>query len=395
MKKFFIYLGGNILFILSYLMPKSEKIWVFGAWGGYAWADNPKFFFNYISSFHKEITPIWLTRDNSIVHKLRSEGRAAYHINSIKGLFFLMRARVAITSHGMSDLNRFVNGRLKIVETWHGIPMKPVLLSDCKANTIKKYKKLNRIKYFFPFLFKEVDFSKLFLICGSGWLTNSILKKVFGENVHFAPVGFPRLDGVFHPDTESGIAKTIEKEKAEGFRTMIYMPTYRQSFEFDIIGLFERDLDLIDQKLTENKIKLFVKLHPFDYQRFGAIEEKENVKIIYNEDIKGDIYSVLGIFDILVTDYSSVLFDFLYLGRPIFLLVPDKDMYIESNGDFVVDCSGFGLPEAKSWEDILQNIDKEYPFTPVFNLRDKIHVKIDDHNSERLYNYIMKRLKKC
>src|SRR5690554_6199361 len=93
------YFFGNLLYFFSLLWPKSGKIWVFGAWKGYSFSDNPRWVFEYVTLQEPDIYAVWLTHSPEVVEKLKSRGRRVYYINSFLGLWYMLRARVGVVSH--------------------------------------------------------------------------------------------------------------------------------------------------------------------------------------------------------------------------------------------------------------------------------------------------------
>ncbi|WP_020401559.1 CDP-glycerol glycerophosphotransferase family protein [Gracilimonas tropica] len=387
------YLVGNILYLLSMMVPKSKKIWVFGAWGGNQYADNPKYLFEYVNEFHPEINAIWLTRQKEIEKKIESKGYKAFQTNSIKGIWYSCRAKVGAMSHGMIDLNRFACARMEIVQMWHGIPIKPILLSDPKKSSIAKRKLLTKLSFFFPFLKKELRFNENLIICSSSKHVSKILKKAFGSNSPIRITGFPRLDGFFRTEEENPLKKKIRDLQRENVRVGIYMPTWRQKGEFNIIKYLTENLQDIDKFLKGNKLSLFLRIHPFDQHELPKEFNFDCIHLITNEMIEGDIYSVLGAFDFLVSDYSSVIFDYLIKESPIYLMVPDRKDYIESNGKFVYDYKNIELPVEQSWGKLLPrlNEDNYQSQETITKLSSKYHKYKDGNSSKRLFDQIIKR----
>ncbi len=388
---FFKYLLGNILYFFSFLIPKSKKIWVFGSWGGQQFADNPKYFYNYVN-IEKDIKPIWLSKNKNLISKLNAKGLLAFHTYSFLGIWYSSRASVGVVSHGLVDLNRYACARMKIVQTWHGIPMKPVLLSDKKEHAIKKRKILLKMMFFFPFLKKELLFDRSLIICSSSSHVKELFRKVFGNRSPLYNVGFPRLDGLFKTVNNNLICKEIISFKREGYQVGVYMPTYRRKGEFDIISFLVKNKSKIEYQLIESKSILYLKVHPFDYFKIKDTFDSELIRIISNEEINNDIYEILECFDFLVSDYSSIVFDFLVLVKPIYLLVPDRESYISSNGDFVYDYLSIDLPVVKSWTELLLLIQNKREIKNLENISSKYHLNKDGNNSERLYNEIIKKL---
>ena len=95
------------LFILGYIIPKSNKIWIFGSWLGNSYSDNPKYLFEYIGNNHPEITPIWITRNTEIRKELNNNNKICYLINSFQGFYYTARSSVIIVSHGLIDVNKY------------------------------------------------------------------------------------------------------------------------------------------------------------------------------------------------------------------------------------------------------------------------------------------------
>lgn len=398
MAKLISYIWGNLLYLLSYIAPKSKNIWVFGAWGGSAYADNPKYMYEYVTSNHPDIEAVWLTRDEKIIKKLRQNKRKVLKLGSLAEIWCSIRAEVGITSNGMVDINRFACARIKVVETWHGIPMKPVLLADPKEKAKGKRQQLHNLSIFFPFLKKNISYNKHLAICGSADFTNQILRKVFGQQPTILNIGFPRLDGLFNPAHDLDISKFITQYKLQGKRVGIYMPTYRRQGEFDIIDYFISNLSFIERKLAEENCILFLKIHPFDVAKFPEHYISEYIHNVTDDSIGGDIYGILGLFDFLITDYSSILFDFSILSRPIFILCPDRSSYVQSNGEFVFDYENLNLPTSCSWENLLNKIQISLTDTQCRKLFEdvgnKVHHLKDGNNSKRLFEYISNSIRR-
>lgn len=395
MKYIFKYILGNIIFLLSALIPKSKKIWVFGSWGGKQFADNPKYLFNYIYERKTNIKAVWLSYNNDVVQILRGEGKLAYTTFSLKGIWYACRAKVGVVSHGMIDINRFACARLKVVQTWHGIPMKPILLSDPKESTINKRKLLKKLSWIFPFLKKELNFHNSLVICSSSDLVTKILKIAFGEASPIVTTGFPRLDGLFKKSPKNEILEKIASYKDEGLKPGIYMPTWRQKNEFNIIGYLIKNLQNIEEYLNQNNAILFLRIHPFDQHQLPQDFPYKRIHLISNETIKGDIYSILGEFEFLVSDYSSIIFDYLIMTKPIMLLAPDRDEYIDANGGFVYDYKELNLPVFNNWNDLFSSFEENFlpeNIDKINVVSNEYHYHNDGNSSERVYNHVVNRM---
>ena len=120
-----------IVMYLSCLWPRSRKVWVFGAWLGQQFADNPKYLF--IEANQMEgIRPVWITKNPQVVREVRALGYEAYLFSDRKGILCQLRAKYAVMCNGISDLNHAFLGRAVFLNVWHGVPLKKVGYDDTK-----------------------------------------------------------------------------------------------------------------------------------------------------------------------------------------------------------------------------------------------------------------------
>ncbi|BBU38261.1 CDP-glycerol glycerophosphotransferase family protein [Aeribacillus sp. FSL K6-1121] len=127
-----------------------------------------------------------------------------------------------------------------------------------------------------------------------------------------------------------------------------YMPTWRGSVgrvNHDHSKILS-DLEEISGKLQKNEI-FFVKLHPF--QANIDLSEFEN---IYSMPEKYEVYQFLTAVDVLITDYSSVMYDFLVTGRKIVLYTYDKEDYFSTRGVYE-DIDDYPFVQAKTVDELL------------------------------------------
>ena len=138
---------------LSFLVPGNKNIWVFGSTFGRRFADNPRYFYLYVSqhsayqsdklaqrvdAWKKEghewkadedcltIRAVWISHNKEIVSFLQSNGYEAYYYHSLKGIWMALRAGVYLFDNYSKDINFWQSGRALKVNMWHGIPLKKI-----------------------------------------------------------------------------------------------------------------------------------------------------------------------------------------------------------------------------------------------------------------------------
>lgn len=137
-------------------------------------------------------------------------------------------------------------------------------------------------------------------------------------------------------------------------KIIVYMPTWRGTIggiDQDSTRL-EEDLIKISNSLNSNT-KLFVKLHPF--QVSGTEFSLPNIYPFPDEEL----YEFLAGTDMLVTDYSSIMYDFLNTGKPIVLYVYDKEEYFKQRGVYE-DIFSYPFVIVENTESLIMEINKEH-----------------------------------
>src|SRR5699024_1507687 len=85
----------------------------------------------------------------------------------------------------------------------------------------------------------------------------------------------------------------------------------------------------LNKFLEENDLIIFIRTHQSESNLVSDYGDR--VKLI-NDDIIGDIMDIVNIFDLLITDYSSIYIDYLLTKKPIIFLPYDKDEYLSKRG---------------------------------------------------------------
>lgn len=324
---------------LSFLMPRNKKIWLFGSTFGRRFADNPRYFYLYMSQ-HKEetgIRPIWISHDKDIVQFLNDNGYEAYYYHSLKGIWYALRGKVYFFDNYSKDINFWQSGGAVKINMWHGIPLKKIQHDNIfdkfrhPKNFIEKIKNFPRnISDEKPNHYVLTTSDNLVSVFSSAFQTNNVIVS-----------GYPRNDTLISDEIKN-IYSDIEKKtlnqinellkKNDGSKMVLYMPTFRESETrfFEILNLE----DFVGF-LSDNNIIFCIKLHPKSKlrKRFSEIQG-ENIVVI---DADADPYVFLKYTDVLVTDYSSIYFDYLLTGRPIIFFDYDLDEYLHDSREMYFD----------------------------------------------------------
>ncbi|MGR2737574.1 CDP-glycerol glycerophosphotransferase family protein [Billgrantia sp. Q4P2] len=319
------------LVILSFVVRKNGSIWVFGAWNGMQYSDNPRYLFESLSTNGSGICPIWISKSREVVEKVRSKGYRAYFWLSLKGVLYSLRAGVAVVSHSADDVNPFASYRAKIFKITHGTPMKRM----GRDNVFLYPERSSRRLYEF---FRSISPQRKTPVIA--FVSSEISKFRFesayrGSSIAVVNSGYPRWLGII--ESQGVLWRFIQESKGvhrggEFEKIIMYAPTRRANKSFKL----ELGQDFVDFVIKANEKRYFVVLRPHPSLQID-ISDKASRELLSRGFLEAtcqqveDINSALQDVDVLLTDYSSIIYDFCILGRPSFLYAPDLDDYLISD----------------------------------------------------------------
>ena len=337
--------------VFQKFLPRKKNLWVFGAWHGQKFSDNSKEFFLNIVENCKEINAVWISRDKEIVNELRSKGFESYTTNSFGGILKSLRAKLIIISSSKSDVNQFFINGARLIQIWHGAPMKKIGVSvrTSKARKILLYTQ----KILFPFLY---EYSYNYVVSTSQCF-NEILSKAFlvPQN-NIIKSGYPRND-IFFKSLKSNFILNWDKQ-FNNPKKIIYLPTFRStSEETDFFKDYGFDENKFIKILEKYNAIFITKGHFCDNQILSSNTSKRIINLTDAEVT--EINPILKDIDILMTDYSGAYFDFLLTLRPIIFTAFDLNDYIEKNNGINFDYQkSVAGPIAKDWDEVIFNLQK-------------------------------------
>jgi CDP-glycerol glycerophosphotransferase (TagB/SpsB family) len=323
-----------VLVLVSLVVPRSKRIWAFGSWYGGRFADNPKYFFLHCASREREaVHAVWLSMSSTVVRRIRALGFPAYHRLSPSGLWYALRAGVYIFDCRVMDVSSVASSGAVKVNLWHGVPLKMIERDIPQANNalaqanhgsplVKAANKVLR-----PQLSEKYDY-----ILGTSRATCERFAKAFGvARQQVLDGGYPRTDVLLSRDDDSRFRmpeeeRVIEQCRAyarDGVRVMLYMPTFRD-WRNDADRVIPIDWKALDAALQTHGGALFCKLHPNDQARVPDLSAMRRIHLIPSSV---DPYPILKHTDALISDYSSIFFDYLLLDRPLVFYPYDLDDY--------------------------------------------------------------------
>ena len=395
------------------LIPKKKNLWVFSSFYKKGYLDNTRYLYEYTVKKHPEIKAVWLTQDSVTFKYLESLGFCVKTMSSLSGRMTMLRASIAFTDHfRSSDYDNIFgfNARTKVVQLWHGVGLKNMqpqgrkipnttvpgveLSSDilCKADDpfIDKLKKL--ILYFFKAPFRELMEQYYGILCPGPERLKYIVDAWNIPHSSCIYAGQPRNINL-HSESN------LKDQKMK----IIYAPTYRWNpvDEKKLIDSFICALPNIHSLMSEIGGEFVLRLHPHTWRNYQTKLDKEiNIYSDIFVDKDKDIYQTISNYSVMISDYSSIAYDFLLLNRPLIFYVPDFENYVTKDNTFnyFYDEVTPG-PKVRTWEEVIcmikESIEepRKYEDFRLNVAREFYDLSVNNKdNSERIIQSLKKRL---
>lgn len=318
-----------IVFKIFALLPIKENLIIFESQYGGKFDDNPKAIYDYFKNKNSDKYILFWSinyRNRKIVKN--REVKVLYRF-SIRWLYYMARAKYWIVNSRMPKWLPKRKGT-NYVQTWHGTPLKKLALDmdtiSMPGNSLEAYKEsfLNETKKW-DYLIAPNQYSK------------DIFKSCFAFNKTFIDSGYPRNDVLFQ---KNNIKDINEIKKKLGLpldkKVILYAPTWRDDYYISR-GKYRFKIPFDLKKVSEiigDEAVIIFRAHYLVAESLNNLEEENK---FYNFSIKEDISDLYLVSDMMITDYSSVFFDYANLNRPMLFFAYDYENYRDNLRGFYFD----------------------------------------------------------
>lgn len=282
---------------------------------------NPLYISNYILNHESETFEVyWMFRKKVDTSQVDNRIKKIV-FGTLKYLYVLHTAEFIITNHRTPTKEMFwlKRSEQKYVMTWHGsMPLK-MIEKDADSSHSKGY-----------ILCARND-SKIcdLMLSDSQWYTN-LIRRAFEYNGPILEKGMPRNDILFdkemHHTIKYKVAKELNIQDYQNKYIVLYAPTFRTNHRTDYYILkWKKIVNAISYKLKKDVV-ILMRLHP------TLLEEVDTSNLItepfvINASKYNNMQELMITSDLLITDYSSTMFEFCLLDKPCFLYTPDFESY--------------------------------------------------------------------
>lgn len=329
----------QILLKVFFIFPIRKNRVFFSAYSGKSYSCNPKYICEYLmSTCGDKLDIIWAFTDPDAFADIDPRIRRV-KFKSVTYLYYLLTSRVVVDNVESWSILPRRRGQY-VINTWHGGgAYKGVGLRRRDTDSALDKNMLNK--------HKRVD---LYLSSSSAF-TEMTLRESFGYCGEVLECGMPRNDILKNAGAADARAIRERLGVGDDDRLVLFAPTFRRDLSFQYSLDHERVLSALTERFGGNWKFLF-RAHYYLPKSGGAAESVLDVSDY------PDMQELLLVSDVLITDYSSSIWDFSLTGKAGFLFMPDLDDY-GSERDFYTPVDTWPYKHAVDM-DSLETIIHEY-----------------------------------
>jgi CDP-glycerol glycerophosphotransferase len=385
--------------LFTAVVPRSRGEWVIGCAVGIA--DGALALWKTARAHGHD--PVWLVDGPEQAREADARGIRHVPKRSLRAFWRTARARVVVVTHGFGDVNRYAVSGAFVVQLWHGIPLKRIGIDSPETVRSSILPASGAVRLLLSLMYRGAT-RRIRLIPAASDLVRGRLESAFSLPESRVPVtGEPRVDVLSRGTaTERAAAAQALLEDATGdlesSRVVLYAPTWRDG-EPDPAIPDAAEWRQIVGMLERTDAVLLIRSHPL-----GAGEYRPpatpRIRGI-GSDLVSDITPALAAVDVLVTDYSSLVFDASLVPVPTVFFAPDADAYGKRRGFYGRYEDVAGSSWATDWPTAVTQIEKvltdaedhERRVAWARALSARVHAYDDGRNTERVYGAIVAGLR--
>lgn len=327
-----VFFKNRLLYIFFYVTNKvDDNIIILECYHGKNFSDSEKAVYNYLKNKGLNYHYVLAFKNPDKYKYLEDVDTTIIKYGSIKHFKYYAKSKFWISNSRIDEAILKKKNQVYI-QTWHGTPLKK-LGYDIEASSGNAMNSLKDIRK------KYISDSKryTYMISPSKFCTEKFISafNIKDKNI-VKEIGYPRNDFLvnFNQKDVNKIKKNLKLNNNK--KIILYAPTWRDNQHDSKLGYtynIEIDFDNLQTELEEDYVILF-RVHYLVANSFNFDKYKGFIYDVSDYDDINDLYIIS---DILVTDYSSVFFDYAVLKRPIIFYMYDLDEYRDNMRNFYID----------------------------------------------------------
>ena len=343
--------------LLGLVVPRDPRRWIFGS--GIGVAEGALALARELQRQDPGALIVWAVEDEAEAAEATAAGFEAVRRRGWAGFRAALRSRYAVVTHGLGDVNRFGISRARIIHLGHGAPLKKLHLDSPVTTAVRGPAPL------------RVLLNRMYLagaqrvwmyVAGSVAAAERLRSAYRVLPGRVLPLGDARDDVL----AQQAHVPQLAHEARAAVRGLIGLPPETTSEPLVLYAPTWRDgspdpavpnaaeAAAISRAIESLGARLLIRSHPLGAGAYeGVLGDRVH---LLGADAVRDITPLLGAFDAVITDYSSIAVDFALFGRPIVWFAPDLDEYTLSRGLYEpLEVTAAGRVQ-RSWSETLERL---------------------------------------
>lgn len=353
--------------ISRYLSISPNKVVVYNFFGN-GYGDSPKYIVEKLLQSDRDLDIVWIVSDLSTK---MPKGVRKVKYGSFQSMYELATAKVIIGNVKNFSKPKKKQGQFYL-QTWHGGIALKKIEKDALPLLSNDYVRASMD-----------DSSMIDLLISNSKFFTKIFRNAFWYDGRIAEVGLPRSDIFFEDPVPYG--KKIREYFGIDANTklVLYAPTFRDNGDTSSYNVDFNKLVSTLEDMCNCDWAIIVRMHPNARDYANKIRYTDKV---INGSVSIDTNELILGSDIILTDYSSVMFDGMLAKKQVYLYTPDLEQYIKDRGMYF-SIQELPFPLAKNNLELIKNLcdSKLHNFIDNYsNFEKKIGLVEDGHASEKI-----------
>jgi CDP-glycerol glycerophosphotransferase len=296
----------------------NPNVWIFSSTDNRHFNYNSRYLFLYVLEHEPDICPVYVMNDDTKRAKMEEQYGKEHVTDSLtdEGISRILRAGVWVTSAGLPAYGTGLSKGRLIINLWHGIPLKRIVLLETRVSALKRL------------YFRSVFSDNYTHVLATSKELAPIMEQSFGVSENKIRIwGQPRCDCLWEqPQDDLRVRWGLDQTE----KLILYAPTFRDHEPVRLFPFEDYDKERLEAFLQKEHLTIALRTHIKETADVGAYTGGR-VRL-FNEEQVEDVMEYLNQFDALITDYSSIFLDFLLLDRPLIFLDYDRETYFQQRG---------------------------------------------------------------
>jgi CDP-glycerol glycerophosphotransferase (TagB/SpsB family) len=394
--------------LVGMLVPRSSKRWVLAS--GIGLGEGALALHDHARAVDPARHLTWLASSDAELAEARARGMRALPKRGPRGLWATLRAGVIVVTHGFGDVNRFGTSGGRVVQLWHGIPLKRLHLDTGATFRLPLIGSLPGVGRLMAGLYRRAA-AQIALFPVASELVAARIRSAFGLPASRVIVtGDPRDDVLLAgtPESRRATARDLVSRALLGAGgaalpddgpVALYAPTWRDG-AVDAAIPTSAEWQAIAHWVDRSGATLLIRSHPLGAGSYGEGAARSARIRLLGRDVLTDVTPALPALDALVTDYSSIAFDAAIAGVPNVFFAPDLATYLATRGLYQPYREFSGGEPARTWAETLERLDgamggeraRDEALSHAAWLRDEVVDHLDGRSTERVHAAILAML---